>query len=75
MTVKIRLVRMGKNKQPHYRIVVIDSHKKQRSKYLEKLGNYNPNLQTETITINKERLDFWETRGAQLSKGLAKLLS
>lgn len=67
-------MRMGKKRHPIYRIIVIDEQKKQISRYLEKLGNYDPALDKGKITLNSERFDFWKKQGAQLSKGLAKLL-
>ena len=74
MSAKIRLMRLGKKGHPIYRIIVIDERKKQISRYLEKLGNYDPNLATDKITLNRERLNFWQAQGAQLSKGVVKLL-
>jgi small subunit ribosomal protein S16 len=74
MSAKIRLMRMGKKGHPIYRIIVIDEQKKQISRYLEKLGNYDPALTEKKITLDQSRFDFWKKQGAQLSKGLAKLL-
>ena len=74
MTAKIRLMRMGKKKAPIYRIIVVDEQKSQKSSYLEKLGNYDPNLEKDKLTIDKDRLEFWQKRGAQLSKGLERII-
>lgn len=74
MAVKIRLMRLGKKRQPQYRIVVIDSKKPRNSTYLEKIGYYDPNQLKDTITLNKERFTFWQKQGAQPSRGLARLL-
>lgn len=74
MTAKIRLMRMGKKKHPIYRVIVIDERKSQTSSYLEKLGNYDPNLETNKLTIDMARLDYWRSKGAQLSKGLERII-
>lgn len=65
---------MGKKRHPIYRIIVIDEQKKQISRYLEKLGNYDPSLTEKKVTLNTERFDYWRKQGAELSKGLIKLL-
>ena len=77
MAVVIRLRRIGKNpkKRPHFRVTVFDERRGRDSKFIEEIGFYNP--LTKTVKLNKERLDFWVQRGAQLSqtvKSLAKKL-
>ena len=67
-------MRMGKKKAPIYRIIVVDEQKSQKSSYLEKLGNYDTNLEKDKLTIDKDRLEFWQKRGAQLSKGLERII-
>jgi len=74
MAVKIRLMRFGKKKQPLYRIVVIDSRRSRNSEYLERIGHYNPSLVKNKLVLDKQRLQFWQERGAQPSKGLLRLL-
>ena len=73
MSVAIRLMRFGKKHRPFYRIVVIDKRRKRESKYIEKLGIYDPMQEPAKIEINKERLDYWLSRGAQISEGIRKL--
>ncbi len=74
MTVAIKLARIGKKGQPNYRIIVIDKRKKTNSRYIEKLGFYNPLSNPVKLDINIERLNFWLGRGAQMAEGAAKLL-
>jgi len=75
MAVKLRLMRFGKKKQPSYRIVAIKSTAPVKSAYLENIGTYNPFADNkQKIQINKERLKYWQEKGAVFSKGLLKLL-
>ncbi len=69
---KIRLLRMGKNKKPFYRIVVMESSKPRNSKYLYNLGTYNPTLKVqnrlEKIKINTDLYKQQLQYGAQPTK-------
>jgi small subunit ribosomal protein S16 len=69
--VKIRLKRMGKRKQPYYRIVVIDSRRSRDGKYIESVGHYNP--RDKKLIINKERVEYWLSKGAQASNTAGRL--
>jgi small subunit ribosomal protein S16 len=73
MAVAIRLFRLGKKDKPFYRIVVADKRNKRQGKYIEEIGYYNPLKEPTEVKINKERLDYWLSRGAILSEGLQKL--
>ena len=67
MAVKIRLARFGRNKVPFYHIVATDSRNRRDSKFLEKLGTYNPLLDddnAEKIVIKKDRAEYWLGVGA-----------
>ena len=72
--VKIRLRRMGKKKQPVYRIVVADSHMPRDGRYIEALGFYNPLTEPSTIELNGERALYWLTQGAQPSRQVQNLM-
>ena len=72
MTV-IRLTRMGRKKQPFYRIVVTDSRKRRDGGWIEKIGFYNPMVSPATIVLDEERLNYWIGTGAQLSDRVRKL--
>jgi small subunit ribosomal protein S16 len=74
MAVKIRLMRIGKKKDPKYRIIVIESSKKQTSKYIDKIGYYDPQLEKDNFQIDENKLIDWQSKGAQLSGALIKLL-
>lgn len=75
MTVKIRLTRIGRKNNPKYRIVVMDESKKRDGKYKEKLGFYDPIPIPHILTVDKEKLNAWLKKGAQLSEGARKLLA
>jgi len=66
MTV-IRLTRMGRKKQPLYRIVVTDSRKRRDGGWTEKIGHYNPMVSPAAISFDEERLKYWIGTGAQMS--------
>ena len=74
MPVKIRLTRMGKKKQPTYRVVVTDSRKARDGAYIEQLGFYDPKPNPSVIDINNERALYWLTTGAQPTERAQKLL-
>jgi small subunit ribosomal protein S16 len=62
---RIRLSRVGKKKQPVYRIVVMDQRKPRDSQYVEVVGHYNPRTQPPTIDLKPERIQYWLGQGAQ----------
>lgn len=72
MTV-IRLTRLGKKKQPFYRIVVTDSRKRRDGGYKEVLGYYNPMNEEKTLKIDKDRYAYWTGVGAKPSETVARL--
>jgi small subunit ribosomal protein S16 len=74
MAVKIRLMRMGKKKQPTYRVVVADSRSPRDGRFIEILGHYDPRTDPSTVVIDNERADLWLSRGAQPTEACAKLL-
>jgi small subunit ribosomal protein S16 len=69
---KIRLQRIGKKKQAHYKVVVMEHTRKTTGKYLELLGWYNPH--TSEIEVNAERLNHHLSNGAQMSATVNNLL-
>ena len=74
MPVKIRLTRMGKKKQPSYRVVVMDSRKQRDGKYIEQIGRYDARQDPSLIEINNERAVEWLQQGAQPTERAKKLL-
>ncbi len=69
----IRLSRTGKKKQPYYRIVLQENTRDPWSPAIEVLGNYNPRLDRKDAVINKERVSYWLSKGAQPSATLRNL--
>lgn len=74
--VKIRLARGGAKKRPFYGIVVADQRFAPRGRYIEKVGFFNPRAKgaEEALRIDQERVDYWISKGAQLSDRVKKLL-
>ncbi|MBT4122129.1 30S ribosomal protein S16 [bacterium] len=68
----IRLSRVGKKKQPTYRIIISEKQKDPWGKYLELLGNYNPH--TKEINLEVDRIKYWLSKGAQASNTVNNLL-
>ena len=63
----IRLRKMGSKKRPFFRVVVIDSRAARDSSFVEIVGHYNPRLKPARVEINRERIDYWVSKGARLS--------
>lgn len=74
MAVKIRLKRLGKKKQPFYRIVVADSRAPRDGRSIEKIGHYNPIPDPAELVIDEERLFHWMDQGAKPSDTVFSLL-
>ncbi len=74
MAVKLRLVRMGKKKQPTYRIIAADSRSPRDGRFIEILGHYDPKLEKSKIVVNNEAAVKWLRQGAQPSETVGKLL-
>lgn len=73
--VKIRLLRLGAKKNPHYRVVVMDARKKRSADYIEALGYYDPRETTpEPLKIDTERAAYWLEQGAQPTDTALRLL-
>ena len=70
----IRLARVGARKQPHYRVVVIEKDRARNGRSLEVVGIYNPRTSPATVELKRERIDYWTSKGAQLSERVGKLL-
>jgi small subunit ribosomal protein S16 len=71
----IRLARVGARKQPHYRVVVIEKDRARNGRSVEVVGTYNPRTNPASVDIKRDRVDFWTSRGAQLSETVGKLLA
>jgi small subunit ribosomal protein S16 len=73
--VRIRLRRMGKKKQPSYRVVVADSESPRDGRLIETIGIYNPRDEPPTIEIQEDRALYWLSQGAQPTESMGRLLT
>ena len=67
MAVKIRLARHGSKKRPYYRVVVADSRSPRDGRLIEEVGRYNPLTNPKTIDLDIEKINDWQSKGAQLT--------
>jgi small subunit ribosomal protein S16 len=74
VAVKIRLKRIGKKRDPHYRIVVADSRTHRDGRVIEEIGRYVPTTEPSTIEVNSERAQYWLSVGAQPTEQMAVIL-
>jgi small subunit ribosomal protein S16 len=70
----IRMRKMGSKKKPFFRVVVTDSRTARDSSFVEIVGHYNPRTKPAKVTIERERIDYWVGKGAQLSDTVRTLL-
>lgn len=75
MAVKIRLKRLGKIREPYYRVVVADSRTKRDGRAIEEIGKYHPKLEPSLIEIDSERAQYWLSVGAQPTEQVQHLLT
>ena len=75
MSVKIRLMRMGKTKQPSYRVVVADSRSPRDGRNIETIGHYGPRQDPSLVDIDGEKALAWLRKGAQPTEQVQKLLT
>lgn len=74
MAVKIRLKRLGSIRNPHYRIVVMDSRTKRNGRAIEEVGKYHPKNDPSFIEVESERVQHWLTVGAQPTEAVVAIL-
>jgi small subunit ribosomal protein S16 len=70
----IRLSRRGARKQPYYRVVVIEKERARDGRSVEVVGTYNPRTNPASVELKRERIDYWVSKGAQLSDRVRKLV-
>ena len=75
MAVKIKLKRLGKIREPYYRIVVADARTKRDGRAIEEIGSYNPKADPSIIEVNSERVQHWLSVGAQPTDPVRHLLT
>jgi small subunit ribosomal protein S16 len=71
----IRLSRTGARKQPQYRVVVIEKERARNGRPVEIVGTYNPRTTPASIELKRERIEYWVSKGAQLSDRVNKIVS
>ncbi len=71
----IRLARVGARKQPYYRIVVIEKDRARNGRSIEVVGTYNPRTSPATVDLKHDRIEYWRSKGAQLSTVVGKLVT
>jgi len=74
MSVKIRLMRIGKKRQPAYRVVVADSRSPRDGRFIERIGRYDPRSDPSLIEIDNDRAVHWLETGAEPTERVRKLL-
>ena len=74
MAVKLRLMRMGKKKQPTYRVVAADSRSPRNGRFIEIIGTYEPRQDPSVVKIDNDRAVHWLANGAQPTDRVEKLL-
>jgi small subunit ribosomal protein S16 len=74
VAVKLRLVRVGKTKQPQYRVVAADSRSPRDGRFIEIVGQYNPRSEPSVVNIDNAKALRWLKEGAQPTERVQKLL-
>ena len=73
--VAIRLRRAGSKKRPYFRVVVTDSRAARDSSFVEILGHYNPRTRPALVDVQRDRVDYWISKGAQPSDSVRTLIA
>ena len=74
MAVKLRLMRMGKKKQPTYRLVVADGRSPRDGRFIEIVGTYDPRAEPSRVVVDNDKVVQWLRQGAQPTEPVTKLL-
>ncbi len=74
MATKIKLMRLGKMREPHYRIVVADARTKRDGRSIETIGEYHPKNDPSVIRVDADRAAYWLAVGAQPTEAVAAIL-
>ncbi len=75
MSVKIRLKRTGRKKDPHFKVVAVDSRKKRDGRVIEYIGHYHPQDEFPNIVIDQKQMQSWIDKGAIVSDTVRTLVS
>jgi small subunit ribosomal protein S16 len=71
----IRLARRGARKQPYYRVVVIEKERARDGRAIEVVGTFNPRTNPESVELKRDRIQYWVSKGAQMSPTVSRLVS
>ena len=71
----IRLARFGAKKKPFYRIVVIEKERARNGRPVEVVGTYNPRTNPASVELKRDRVEYWVSKGAQMSERVNKLFT
>ena len=74
MATKIKLMRLGKMREPHYRIVVADARTKRDGRSIETIGEYHPKSDPSVIKVDGDRAAYWLGVGAQPTEAVTAIL-
>jgi small subunit ribosomal protein S16 len=74
VAVKIKLMRLGKIRQPHYRIVVANAQARRNGRAIETIGEYHPMQEPSEIKVDSERVQYWLGVGAQPTEPVQSIL-
>ena len=74
MAVKLRLMRMGKTKQPTYRVVAADSRSPRNGRFIEIVGTYEPRQEPTRINVDNDKAVAWLRKGAQPTDRVQRIL-
>ena len=74
MAVKLRLMRMGKKKQPTYRLVAADGRSPRDGRFIEIVGTYDPRAEPSVINVDNDKVVAWLQKGAQPTERVQTLL-
>ena len=74
MAVRLRLTRIGGKKDPIWRVVVADQRSPRDGRFIETVGQYNPQTSPSTIKLDEERIRDWLAKGAQPTEQVRKLM-
>jgi len=70
----VRLRRAGSTRRPFFRVVVTEHGTPRDGRFVEVIGHYNARTQPETLVLDRERLDFWRSKGAKMSDTVRTLV-
>ena len=74
MAVKLRLMRMGKKKQPTYRVVVADGRSPRDGRFIEAIGTYEPRAEPSVVKLDNDKAVAWLRKGATPTETVEKIL-